>query len=320
MAHKVFIGAFEAKDDTQGTFSARFATLNVVDHQGDVTVPGAFGKQGVLIEAYGHNDKTLPVGMGEISEQGNDALVNGRFFLDTAGGKEHYATIKNVGPLQQWSYTFEVEDSAPGVFDGKDVRFLKKMHVIAAAPVQRGAGVNTQTLAIKAADKAVTRTEADGDHPASHYLVVEDPETVTTWHLRVRAVNGDPDHRLMGAAWAALHGGFRGNAYEGPGKTEAIRKLTAMYSAEGMDVPKADWNGETKAGRVLARRNAERILAAYNTLTEVLKDAGLLETAASDSADDGDDGATDKTRKGTDKEPRSSTLAARVALDLMENE
>jgi len=290
----------------------------VVDHQGDVTVPGAFGKQGVLIEAYGHNDKTLPVGMGEISEQGNDALVNGRFFLDTVAGKEHYSTLKNVGPLQQWSYTFEVEDSAPGVFDGKDVRFLRKMHVIAAAPVQRGAGVNTQTLAIKA--KATMRTEADGDHPASHYLVVEDPETVTTWHLRVRAMNGDPDHRLMGAAWAALHGGYRGNVYEGPGKAAAIAKLTAMYSAEGMDVPKADWNGETKAGRVLARRNAERIMAALETLNEVLKDAGLLETAEGDSDHDGDDEATDKTRKGTPKEPQSSTLAARVALDLMESE
>lgn len=316
--HKVFIGTFEAKDDTQGTFSARFATLNVVDHQQDVTLPGAFGKQSVLVEAYGHNDKVLPVGMGEISEQGNDAMADGRFFLDTDGGREHYRTLKNLGPAGQWSYTFEVQDSAPGVFDGQDVRFLKKLHVIAVAPVQRGAGINTQSVSIKA--KAVTRTEADGEHPASHYLVVEDPETVTSWHLRVRDVSGDPDHRLMGAAWAALHGGYRGNRYEGPGKAGAISKLTAMYAAEGMDVPKADWNGETKSGRVLAQRNADRILAAYNTLTEVLKDAGLLETAADDSASDGDDGAKDKGRKATTKEPRSSTLAARVALDLMENE
>lgn len=318
--HKVFVGTFEAKDDSKGTFSARFATLNVVDHQGDVTVPGAFGKQDVLIEAYGHNDKTLPVGMGEIGEQGSDAVANGHFFLDTANGSEHYKTLKSLGAAGQWSYTFEVQDSAPGTFDGKDVRFLKKLHVIAVSPVQRGAGINTQTLDIKAADKAVTRTEADGEHPAGHYLVVEDPETVTSWHLRVRAVNGDPDHRLMGAAWAALHGGYRGNRYEGPGKAGAISKLTAMYAAEGMDVPKADWNGETKAGRVLAARNAERLRNALADLTEILKDAGLLETAADDSASDGDDGAKDKTRKSTAKEPKSSTLAARVALDLMENE
>jgi hypothetical protein len=245
MEHKVFVGAFEAKDDSKGTFAARFATLQVIDHDGDVTVPGAFGKQEVLIEAYGHNDKTLPVGMGEIGEQGNDAVANGHFFLDTANGAEHYKTLKSLGAAGQWSYTFEVQDSAPGVFDGQDVRFLKKLHVIAVSPVQRGAGINTQTLDIKAADKAVTRTEADG---------------------------------------------------------------------------------ETKAGRVLAQRNADRILAAYNTLTEVLKDAGLLETAASDSASDGDDtdqgkGRTDRKRSAvTPRSSESSTLAARVALDLMENE
>ena len=90
----------------------------------------------------------------------------------------------------------------------------------------------------KAADmKAVTKKEADGEHPASHYLVVEDPEKPTTWHLRVKGTDGRPDHRLMGAAWAALHGGYRGNRYEGPGKEEAIRKLRALYEREDMEPP-----------------------------------------------------------------------------------
>ena len=85
--------------------------------------------------------------------------------------------------------------------------------------------------------KAVLKQEADGKHPASHYLVVENPEQVTTWHLLVRSLNGDPDHRLMGAAWAALHQGYRGNRYEGPNKQEAIRKLRRLYEAEGMNPP-----------------------------------------------------------------------------------
>jgi hypothetical protein len=318
---KTYTGRMELKADGQpGDFRAIFATLQTIDHDKDVTLAGAFQEgQAVRISAWGHKWDELPVGMGEIHADAKEAWVDGRFFVDTASGKEHYTTVKAMGPLAEWSYGFEVLDSAPGQFDGQDVRFLRKMKVIEVSPVMQGAGINTRTVDIKA-DKATMRTEADGDHPASHYLVVEDPETVTTWHLRVRAMNGDPDHRLMGAAWAALHGGYRGNVYEGPGKAAAIAKLTAMYSAEGMDVPKADWNGETKAGRVLARRNAERIMAALETLNEVLKDAGLLETADSDSDHDGDDGATDKTRKGTPKEPQSSTLAARVALDLMENE
>lgn len=86
---------------------------------------------------------------------------------------------------------------------------------------------------------ATTKKESDGEHPASHYLVVEDPESPSTWHLRVKDADGQPDHGLMGAAWAALHEGYRGNKYEGPGMTAAISKLKKMYDSEGMDTPGA---------------------------------------------------------------------------------
>ncbi len=84
---------------------------------------------------------------------------------------------------------------------------------------------------------AVTKSEGDGNHPASHYLIVEDPEHPSGWHLRVRDANGNVDHGLLGAAWAALHGGYRGNKYQGPGKEEALRKLKALYKSEGMELP-----------------------------------------------------------------------------------
>lgn len=87
---------------------------------------------------------------------------------------------------------------------------------------------------------AITKSEADGEHPASHYLVVEDSEHPSTWHLRVKDASGKPDHTLLGAAWAALHGGYRGNTYQGPGREEALRKLKALYASEGMETPKAD--------------------------------------------------------------------------------
>jgi hypothetical protein len=77
--------------------------------------------------------------------------------------------------------------------------------------------------------------KAAGGKPGD-YLVVEDPEKSTTWHLQVKK-DGTPDHGLMGAAWAALHDGYRGNTYDGPGKTEAIAKLTKLYAAEKMPVP-----------------------------------------------------------------------------------
>lgn len=75
--------------------------------------------------------------------------------------------------------------------------------------------------------------------PASAFLVVEDPQKVTTWHLPVKDAQGKPDRALMGAAHAALlsPGGHRGNKYEGPGKGAAIAKLRKMYEAEGMKFP-----------------------------------------------------------------------------------
>jgi len=83
----------------------------------------------------------------------------------------------------------------------------------------------------------MTKSEGDGNHPASHYLVVEDPKKPTTWHLRVKNAAGQLDHGLMGAAWAALHGGYRGNTYAGPNQGAAIAKLTALYKRESMPTP-----------------------------------------------------------------------------------
>lgn len=77
---------------------------------------------------------------------------------------------------------------------------------------------------------------AIAEEKAVQYLATDSDGTT---HLPYTDASGKPDHRLMGAAWAALHGGYRGNKYDGPGKAEAIRKLTAIYKREGMDTPKS---------------------------------------------------------------------------------
>ena len=43
----------------------------------------------------------------------------------------------------------------------------------------------------------------------------------------------------MGAAWATLHEGHRGNKYGGLGKSDAIAKLKKLYEREGMKAPGA---------------------------------------------------------------------------------
>jgi hypothetical protein len=72
---------------------------------------------------------------------------------------------------------------------------------------------------------------------SKQYLVVDDHGI---GHLPVRdSPQGPLNHHLMGAAWAALHGGYRGKKYEGPGKEAAIAKLKALYRSEGMELPDA---------------------------------------------------------------------------------
>jgi hypothetical protein len=68
---------------------------------------------------------------------------------------------------------------------------------------------------------------------AVKYLVSKGGED----HLPYTESDGSPNHRLMGAAWAALHGGYRGKKYEGPDKSKAIAKLKAVYKSEQMDTP-----------------------------------------------------------------------------------
>jgi len=70
--------------------------------------------------------------------------------------------------------------------------------------------------------EAVTKTVDGKPRPAGDFLVVEDAEKPSTWHLPVK-VNGKPDRKLAAEAWAALfsEGGFRGQKYAGPDKAGA---------------------------------------------------------------------------------------------------
>jgi HK97 family phage prohead protease len=150
MERKVFHAPLQLKTGGQeGEFEAVFATFNVVDHHGDITVPGAFTDgQPVIIESWNHG-WNLPVGKGAIHSDEGKAWVEGQFLLDTQAGREHYLAIKALGGLVEWSYTFDIEESSVETRDGQEVRLLKKMDVWGVGPVTRGAGIDTHTVAIK---------------------------------------------------------------------------------------------------------------------------------------------------------------------------
>lgn len=149
----------EIKDVDRGEIAAVFSTCDVVDHDGDVTVKGAFEDgQPVAISAYGHASSygtKPPVGKGSVRDLTTEAVMEGRFFLDTQDGHDTFTAVKELsepdGPGQQWSYGYDVTDSEIGQFKGRRVRFLKGLWVSEVSPVLKGAGIDTRTLAAKAA-------------------------------------------------------------------------------------------------------------------------------------------------------------------------
>ena len=151
------LSRFEIKDVDKGEVDAVFATLDVVDHDGDVTLKGAFEDGApVSISSYGHSTTTkgaLPVGKGTIRESKNEAVFEGRFFLDTVDGHDTFTVVKELsapdGPGQEWSYYYEAVKKSFGTRDGKRVRILEKLKTFHVAPVERGAGLGTRTLALK---------------------------------------------------------------------------------------------------------------------------------------------------------------------------
>jgi hypothetical protein len=89
---------------------------------------------------------------------------------------------------------------------------------------------------------------------ADDFLIAEDPEMPSTWHLPVVKEHGKPDLGMMGAASAAITVGYRGKKYEGPDKEKAVKKLVALYKKMEADIPE---NLAKAAGIKIAEKEDE---------------------------------------------------------------
>ena len=149
----------QLKDGEKGELVAQFSTFDVVDKDGDVVLASAFTPGQEVPLTWSH-DWSAPVGKGTIVVEPTRALFAGRFFTETEAGKEAYKTVKAMGPLQQYSWGFQVTDSAYETRNGEPVRVIRGAKVFEVSPVLVGAGENTATLAIKAGQPYVEQAEA----------------------------------------------------------------------------------------------------------------------------------------------------------------
>ncbi len=155
------IALTDMKVDDKGEIEAEFATLDVIDHDGDIIRKGAL-KDGakVVMSSYGHDAAygNRPAGKGKVYINGNKAGFRGKAFLSTTQGRETFEVLKEMGSDQEWSFGFRVLGwEVPTEAERKQgaMRVLTKLDAYEVSPVLLGAGIGTRTLTAKAADPAM---------------------------------------------------------------------------------------------------------------------------------------------------------------------
>ncbi len=143
--------------DGEGTFEAVFATLDAIDHDGDTYDPGAIGKQDVVISQWNHGSwqsgtSALPVGVGNVFERGNKAIVQGEFDMGSADGKAHHHSLKYLhekGRTVEWSFALPEMEFRREERDGEIIHVITRVAIPEVSPVLLGSGVGTELLSIK---------------------------------------------------------------------------------------------------------------------------------------------------------------------------
>ena len=246
--------SFKVIDEHKGEIEAVFSTLNVIDSDGDVTRPGAFGEQKVRISAYNHQswNNELPVGKGIIVERGNEAILTGNFFMDVPKARDTFITIKELGDQMEWSYGYDVLAKADGKWpeddaEGKDVRFLDKLKVHEVSPVILGAGENTRTLSAKQGDKSAIpysetgTTDVNWDGGMMTRRVNAASAPLRALHAWVDS-SGDPDKK---GSYKFPHHMVSENGAVGAANTRACSAVIAVLNGGrgGSSIPEADRQG-----------------------------------------------------------------------------
>ena len=178
---KTFSAQIKVDDDEQGVIIARFATFNVIDHDGDIIRPKSVGKQKIYAGLFNHADG-LPPGDAETYEETDGPYARIRYDQEDPEGLRHYRFLKrraNAKLPVEWSMRFYIEKGGllpekdplyepnVGFFDGGGPYEIKKMDIVSVDPVGRGAGINTATVEAKECGPACEARRAGESGAAS---------------------------------------------------------------------------------------------------------------------------------------------------------
>lgn len=310
MERKQFDAFITDTDEEKGIVKAIFSVFGNVDEGYDRIHPGAFAK---TFAERGH--KVLVLDNHNMSSTG-DAVAKVlalkelsrhelppevlEHYPDATGGAELTAQfepnpatdarsagifyrLKNQW-VKEWSFGYDAldKDFSEEFIKGEPVRVrnLRTIKLYEVSPVLLGMNTATMTTDAKSMEGKPYRVVREGDKYEVYKLDAD----------------GEPTGESLGShdteeeAEAQIRALY---ANEKPGKAAPVKNEPAPGK------PKA-----VKAGRVLSSRNATRLTEAMNTISEVLKEAGLLMEGDEDDEDD-----ENEDEKGLNDEPQKSELA-----------
>lgn len=266
---------FKLKDfsvNEEGTFKAVFATMEVWDKDKDYTFKGAFGRQQVVISQFNHGSwekgaSALPIGIGNIYEEGNNAIISGEFDLDDNDAiKTHKKLkyLKSKGRNVEFSYSLPKIISETVTIDGITGRGLKSITVNEVSPVLLGAGINTRLLDIKSVEikKAIPSHSTDTDtgrwDAGAARRNTRSGESKSYYNKIFAWVNPDGDSSVK-TSYKFPHHYVDSDGTPGKASTRACSAGIAILNGArgGADIPDADRRG------------------VYNHLAKHLRDADM---------------------------------------------
>ncbi len=179
------IDGFEIKDADRGEVVAIVSTMNVVDRDGDVILSGAIKDGSVVkLSAYEHDVITegkSPVGRGVIRIKGDQAVMEGRYFMSTERGRDAFNTVKEMGAESEWSIGFAKSvETVPMTPEWKAKgarRLIAGLKLWESSPVFMGANGLTSTVSAKAAtieENATAKVAAVEEVPDTKAQMVRD--------------------------------------------------------------------------------------------------------------------------------------------------
>jgi HK97 family phage major capsid protein/HK97 family phage prohead protease len=123
--------------------------------------------------------------------------------------------------------------------------------------------------------KVITKTEGGEEFTADAYLYAPDPESPSTWKLRIEETPGKITVAQLGRAAAALGPGFRGQRVELPPdeRRKAAKKLIGLYRDNGVDdadIPPYLWSiagmQRPKSVQIKTADDGSMIVAGYGVV------------------------------------------------------